>query len=57
MTKKGVCITSSKSEERIAKMANLEKVRDLTEDEMREIDEAGSRIHFRVRVSLSTVSA
>jgi diketogulonate reductase-like aldo/keto reductase len=51
ITTGGVCITSSGSEERIKKMADLEKVRSLNEGEMKEIQEAGSRIHFRQRVS------
>lgn len=51
MTQGGVCITSSGSEERIKKMSDLEKVRDLNDGELREIEEAGSRIHWRQRVS------
>jgi diketogulonate reductase-like aldo/keto reductase len=47
MAKGGVCITSSGSEERIQKMANLEKVRDLKADEVSAIDEGGKKIHFR----------
>lgn len=47
MTRGGVCITSSSSEERIKKMAALEKVRDLNEAEMGEIDAAGGKVHFR----------
>jgi len=47
MAKGGVCITSSGSEERIQKMADLEKVRDLKEDEINSIDEAGKKVHFR----------
>lgn len=52
MAKGGVCITSSSDEARIAKMASLENVRDLTEDEVREIDEAGAKVHFRQWVCL-----
>jgi diketogulonate reductase-like aldo/keto reductase len=52
MTREGVCITSSSSEERIVKMAALERVRDLTDAEMGEIDRAGSRVHFRAWVSV-----
>lgn len=47
MAKGGVCITSSGSEERIQKMADLEKVRDLKKDEVSAIDEAGKKVHFR----------
>lgn len=47
MAKNGVCITSSGSEERIKRMADLEKVRDLKEDEVASIDEAGKKVHFR----------
>lgn len=48
MAKGGVCITSSSSEERIKKMADLEKVRDLKqEEEIAAIDEAGKKVHFR----------
>jgi diketogulonate reductase-like aldo/keto reductase len=47
MAKGGVCITSSSSEARIQKMADLEKVRDLNEQEIQAIDAAGQKIHFR----------
>jgi diketogulonate reductase-like aldo/keto reductase len=47
MAKGGVCITSSGSEERIKRMADLEKVRDLKEEEINSIDEAGKKVHFR----------
>jgi diketogulonate reductase-like aldo/keto reductase len=47
MAKGGVCITSSGSEERIQKMADLEKVRDLKADEVSAIDEVGKKVHFR----------
>lgn len=47
MAKGGVCITSSSDEGRIRKMAALDSVRDLTEVEVKEIDEAGGKIHFR----------
>lgn len=51
MAKGGVCITSSSDSGRIQKMANLEKVRDLTKDEVEEIDQAGKMVHFRQWVS------
>jgi diketogulonate reductase-like aldo/keto reductase len=51
MAKGGVCITSSSSEGRIQKMADLEKVRDLKADEIKEIDAAGQKVHFRQWVS------
>jgi diketogulonate reductase-like aldo/keto reductase len=57
MAKGGVCITSSGSEERISRMADLEKVRDLNADEIDEIDEAGRKVHFRQWVSLFVPSA
>jgi len=47
MAKGGVCITSSGSEERIKRMADLENVRDLKGDEVAAIDEAGKKVHFR----------
>jgi diketogulonate reductase-like aldo/keto reductase len=47
MAKGGVCITSSSSEARIQKMADLEKVRDLNEQEIQAIDAAGQKVHFR----------
>jgi diketogulonate reductase-like aldo/keto reductase len=47
MAKGGVCITSSGNEERIQKMADLEKVRDLKQEEVAAIDEAGEKVHFR----------
>jgi diketogulonate reductase-like aldo/keto reductase len=52
MAKGGVCITSSSSEERIKKMADLEKVRDLKADEVDAIDSAGKKVHFRQWVSV-----
>jgi len=45
--KGAVAITSSGDEERIRKMADLEKVRDLTKEEVGEIDEAGGKVHYR----------
>ena len=51
MAKGAVCITSSSDPARIQKMADLEKVRDLTEDEVQEIDAAGKKVHFRQWVS------
>ena len=47
MAKGGVCITSSGSEDRIKRMADLENVRDLKGDEVAAIDEAGKKVHFR----------
>lgn len=52
IAKGGVCITSSSDEGRIAKMAALDKVRDLKEEEVRDIDEAGGKVHFRQWVCL-----
>lgn len=52
MAKGGVCITSSSSEARIQKMADLEKVRDLNEQEIQAIDAAGQKVHFRQWVCL-----
>lgn len=57
MAKGGVCITSSSDEGRIKRMADLEKVRDLTQEEVKQIDEAGGKIHFRQWVSLSVIVA
>lgn len=51
MAKGGVCITSSSDPARIRRMADLEKVRDLTAEEVKEIDEVGGKIHFRQWVS------
>jgi diketogulonate reductase-like aldo/keto reductase len=47
MTKGGVCITSSSNSARIKKMADLELVRDLSKEELDEIEAAGRKIHFR----------
>jgi diketogulonate reductase-like aldo/keto reductase len=47
MTRGGICITSSSDSGRIKKMADLEKVRDLSKVELEEIDAAGKQIHFR----------
>ncbi|ORY25528.1 NADP-dependent oxidoreductase domain-containing protein [Naematelia encephala] len=43
-----VVITSSGDEGRIKKMAATERVRDLSSEEIEEIDQAGRKIHFRV---------
>ena len=51
MTKGGVCITSSSDPTRIKKMADLEKVRDLSKEELDEIEAEGRKIHFRQWVS------
>lgn len=53
MAKGGVCITSSGDSGRIKKMADLEKVRDLSKEEVERIDEAGKKVHFRQWVSTS----
>ncbi|ORX36957.1 NADP-dependent oxidoreductase domain-containing protein [Kockovaella imperatae] len=42
-----VCVTSSGNEERIRNMAATEKVRDLTKEEIEEIDRVGQKVHFR----------
>jgi diketogulonate reductase-like aldo/keto reductase len=42
-----VCITSSGDPGRIARMADTQKVRDLTPEEIQEIDQAGRKVHFR----------
>lgn len=47
-TQKGVvAITSSANEGRIKKMAGLDKLDKLTEEEMAEIDKVGKSVHFR----------
>lgn len=53
MAKGGVCITSSSDSGRIQKMGNLEKVRDLSKAEVKEIDSAGKQVHFRQWASRS----
>lgn len=52
MTKGGVCVTSSSDSARIQKMADLDRVRDLSQEELIEIEEAGRKVHFRQWVSL-----
>ena len=47
-----VCVTSSNKEERIKSMAATEKVRDLTKEEIAEIDRLGNQVHFRHWVRL-----
>jgi diketogulonate reductase-like aldo/keto reductase len=42
-----VCITSSSDEDRIRRMAGTQNMRDLSADEVKRIDEAGRRVHFR----------
>lgn len=56
MAKGGVCITSSGDSGRIEKMANLEKVRNLSKEEVGQIDEAGKKVHFRQWVSFGDLS-
>lgn len=55
MAKGAVCITSSGDAGRIQKMANTEKLRDLTKEEVTRIDEAGRKVHFRHWVSKTAV--
>lgn len=49
--KGAVCITSSSDGDRVKRMAATERVRDLSKEEVEQIDEAGRRIHFRHWVS------
>lgn len=51
IAKGGVCITSSSDEERIKKIAAVDELRDLTAEEVQEIDRVGGSVHFRQWVS------
>jgi diketogulonate reductase-like aldo/keto reductase len=42
-----VAITTSSNAERIAKMAKVDELEDLTKEELEEIDKVGRGIHFR----------
>jgi diketogulonate reductase-like aldo/keto reductase len=48
-----VALTSSTKPENLKKMVETEELRDLTQEEMDEIDEIGRSIHFRAYVSAS----
>jgi diketogulonate reductase-like aldo/keto reductase len=48
-----VALTSSTKSENLKKMVETEELRDLTQEEMDEIDETGRSIHFRAYVSAS----
>ncbi|WVQ98398.1 hypothetical protein IAU59_005521 [Kwoniella sp. CBS 9459] len=47
LSKGVVCITSSGEEGRIRKMAGTESLRDLNAEEIKAIDQAGRKVHFR----------
>ena len=42
-----MAITTSSNEGRIQKMAGVSKLKDLTDEEMEEIDRVGRGVHFR----------
>ena len=49
-----VAVTTSKRESNITKMASIDNLRDLTAEEVQEIDTVGKKIHFRhYRVSIT----
>lgn len=55
-TKGVISVTASSNEERIKKLALTQELRDLTKDEVDEIDAAGCRVHFRACVRLDPAS-
>ena len=48
-----VALTSSTKPKNLEKMVETEELRDLTQEEMDEIDETGKSVHFRAYVSVS----
>lgn len=47
VTRGVVVVTTSTKKENLAKLVATEKLRDLTPDEVQEIEEVGKKIHFR----------